>query len=124
MLPSTKRNGEWPSWYRDEEQEEGEHDETYPDEQPHPSTNEHDENWDDDICSVGPIGLLIESVLWNGMQIDADLRIWQRNEQPISILEAPYQNLKTLVLKASGRDRNRAEWHRGVSSKRGRAPFD
>lgn len=119
-----KRNGKWPRWYRDEEQEEGEHAETYPDEQPHPSTNEHVENWDDGICSVGPIGLLIESVLWNGMQIDAELRIWQRNEQPISILEVPYQNLKTLVLKASGRARNRAEWHRGVSSKRGRAPLE
>ena len=58
------------------------------------------------------------------MQIDAELRIWQRNEQPISILEVPYQNLKTLVLKASGRVRNRAEWHREVSSKRGRAPLE
>ena len=58
------------------------------------------------------------------MQIDAELKIWQRNEQPISILEVPYQNLKTLVLKAAGRARNRAEWHRGVSSKRGRAPLE
>ena len=76
---------------------------------------------DDDICSVGPIGLLIESVLWNGMQIDAEIRIWQRNEQPISILEPPYQHFKTLILKASGRARNRAEWHRGARSNRGRA---
>ena len=73
-----KKNGRWPSWYRDNEQDGEEHDETYPDEQPHPSTHEHDENWDDDICSVGPIGLLIESVLWNGMKIDAELKIWQK----------------------------------------------
>ena len=58
------------------------------------------------------------------MQIDEELRIWQKNEQPISILEVPYQNLKTLILKASGRARNRAEWHRGVSSRRGRAPLE
>ena len=58
------------------------------------------------------------------MQIDAELRIWQRNEQPISILEVPCQHLKTLVLKASGRARNRAEWHRGVNSKRRRAPLE
>ena len=65
------------------------HAEAYPNNEPHPSTNEHDENWDDEICSVGPIGLLVESVLWNGMQIDEKLRIWQKNEQPISILEVP-----------------------------------
>ena len=97
---------------------------TLPDEQPHPSTNEHDENWDEDISSTGPTGLLIESILWNGMQIDNQLRIWQRQEQPISILETPYQNLKTSILKAAGRARNRAEWHRGVSNKRARAPVE
>ena len=53
-------------------------DEDYPDEQPHPSTIEHDENWDEDICSVRPIGLVVESVLWHGLKIDAELRIWQK----------------------------------------------
>ena len=70
------------------------HAETYPDEQPHPSTNEHDGNWDGEICSLVPIGLLVESVLCNGMQIDEKLRIWQKNEQPISILEVPTRILK------------------------------
>ena len=36
----------------------------------------------------------------------------------------PYQNLKPLILKAAGRSRNRAEWHRGMSSKRSRAPLE
>ena len=58
------------------------------------------------------------------MQIDDELWIWQRQEQPISILETPYQNLKTLILKAAGRARNRAEWHGGVSNKRARAPIE
>ena len=39
-------------------------------------------------------------------------------------METPYQNLKTLILKASGRARNRAEWHRGLSNKRARAPLE
>ena len=39
-------------------------------------------------------------------------------------MEVPYQNLKPLVMKAAGRARNRAEWHRGVSSRRGRAPLE
>ena len=73
---------------------------------------------------VGPVGLLVESVVWHGMKIDAELRIWQRKEEPIIILKVPYQNLKPLILKAAGRSRNRAEWHRGVSSKRGRAPLE
>ena len=74
--------------------------------------------------AVGPIGLLVESVVWHGMNIDAQLRIWQRKEEPISILKVPYQNSKPLILNAAGRSRNRAEWHRGVSSKRGRAPLE
>lgn len=65
-----------------------------PNEQLHPSTNEHDLDCCDDISPLGPIGLLIESVVWHGMRIDDDLRIWQRKEEPISIMEGPYQNLK------------------------------
>ena len=58
------------------------------------------------------------------MRIDDNLRNWQRKEEPISIMKAPYQNLKPLILKAAGRSRNRAEWHRGMSSKRIRAPLE
>ena len=63
-------------------------------------------------------------MVWHGMKIDAELRIWQRKEEPISILKVLYQNLKPLILKAAGRSRNRAEWHIGVSSERGRAPLE
>ena len=73
---------------------------------------------------MGPIGLLIESTIWHGMKIDSNLKLWQKNEEPISILAVPYQNLKALIMKAAGRARNRAEWHRGASSKRGRAPLE
>ena len=73
-------------------------DEAYPNEQPHPSTNEHDDDWSGDITSLGPRGLLVESVVWHGMRIDDDLRIWQRKEEPISILKEAYQNLKPLIL--------------------------
>ena len=76
-------------------------DEASPNEQPHPSTNEHDDDWDDDITSLGPIGLLVESVVWHGMRIDDDLRRWQRKEEPIIMLKVPYQHLKPLILRAS-----------------------
>ena len=58
------------------------------------------------------------------MNIDDELQIWQRREEPLSIMKVRYQNLKPLILKAAGRSRNRAEWHGGVSSKRGRAPLE
>lgn len=73
---------------------------------------------------MGPIGLLIESAAWDVMKLDAKLRLWQKSEEPISILEVPYQSLKPLIMKAAERARNRAEWHRGASNKRGRAPLE
>ena len=69
------------------------------------------------------MGLLVESVVWHGMKIDVELRIWQRKEEPISMLEAPYQNLKPLILKAVGRPRNRAEWHRRGKQQPGESSF-
>ena len=68
-----------------------------------------DDDWCDDISPLGPIGLLIESVVWHGMRIDDNLRIWQRKEEPISIMKAPYQNLKPFILKAAVRSRNSRE---------------
>ena len=85
-----KREGRWPKWYRVEAQDDDETDGAYPHEQPHPSTNEHDDDWSDDITSLGPIGLLVEFVVWHGMRIDDDLGIWQRKEEPISIMKVPY----------------------------------
>ena len=69
-----KRNGKWPRWYRHEDQADEAGEEIYPDEQLHPSTGEHDENWDEDICSIGRIGLLIESAVWHGMKFDGNFR--------------------------------------------------
>ena len=96
-----KRGGQLPKWYWDQSQNDDGKDEAYPNAQPHPSTNEHDLEWSDDISPLGPIGLLIESVVWHGMRIDDELRIWQRKEEPISIMKVPYQNLKPLILKAT-----------------------
>ena len=47
----------------------------YPIEQPDPYTREHDHDWDREIQSLGPIGLLIESIVWSGLVIDAEFRI-------------------------------------------------
>ena len=42
--------------------------------------------------ALGPIGLLIESIVWHGMKIDGSLRLWQHKEEPLDILKVPYQN--------------------------------
>ena len=96
-----RRNVTWPKWYKHEDGDDQNRQHQYPDEQPHPSTGEHDDNWDDDICAMGPIGLLIESTIWHGMRIDPNLKLWQKNEEPVSILAVPYQNLKPLIMKAA-----------------------
>ena len=73
-----KRNGKWPSWYSSTNDDDPRQQQSYPSEQPHPSTGEHEAGWDDDILAMGPIGLLIESLTWHGMKIDSDLNVWQR----------------------------------------------
>jgi len=88
----------------------------HPPEQPHPSTKEHDDDWDADLKTQGPVGLLIESVLWHGMAIDGDLKIWQKGEPPIDLINAPYQNLKLLLMHAAVRARTRAEWSRNTDN--------
>ena len=85
---------------------------TYPPEQPHPSTKEHQKHWNQTITPVGPIGQLIESVLWHGMVVDDQLRVHQKGEPPLDIIKTPFQNLKSLSLRAAARARTRAEWAR------------
>ena len=58
------------------------------------------------------------------MKIDDEFQIWQRKEEPLSIMKVPYQNLQPLILKAAGRFRNRGEWHNGASGKRSRVPLE
>ena len=60
--------------------------------------------------SLGPMGLLIESIMWNGMVIDQEVRIWQSNEEPISLVAMPIQSLKVIIQVAVARARTRAEW--------------
>ena len=76
-----KRNGKWPVWFQHQNEDEPDRERTFPDEQPHPSTGEHDENWDQDICAMGPIGLLIESTVWHGFKIDDSLKLWQKKRR-------------------------------------------
>ena len=85
---------------------------SFPPEQPHPSTKEHQKHWNQTITPVGPIGQLIESVLWHGMVIDDQLRVHQKGEPPLDIIKTPFQNLKSLSLRAAARARTRAEWAR------------
>ena len=43
-------------------------------------------NMQHEIEASGPIGLIIRSVIWHGLNIDRRLNIWQDNEEPINIL--------------------------------------
>ena len=68
-----KRRMQWPMWYRETSDEINGSSQPYPNEQPHPSTNDYDVDWNEDIDPIGPVGLLIESVVWHGMSIDDDM---------------------------------------------------
>ena len=109
-------DGRAPNWYYQHEDNSDDYQHNFPPAQPHPSTNEYDKQWDKHIEPQGPIGLLIESIVWSGMAIDQDLRIWQNGEQPIDIFNTPYQCLKPLVMQAATRARTRAEWGRATGN--------
>ena len=110
----------WPDWYHPGEQEGSEGMQVptqFPLEQPHPTTKQHDAGWSDQIEPLGPIGLLIEAAVWNGLVIDQKLRIWQKNEEPIDIIRTPYQGLKVAMKATAARARTSAEWARDTSKK-------
>ena len=107
-----KVGGKWPGWYMANDEGENNQPLLYPPEQPHPSTKEHQKHWNQTITPVGPVGQLIESVLWHGLVIDDQLKVHQRGEPPLDIIKTPFQNLKSLSLRAAARARTRAEWAR------------
>ena len=111
-----KKGEKLPKWYHEQSDRRDDDTHQYPEAQPHPSTKEHDVDWSNEIQPRGPVGLLIESLVWNGMAIDQDLRIRQKNEPDIDIMNVPYQSLKKLVLQAAARARTRAEWKRNTGN--------
>ena len=72
-----KNGKEWPAWYFDNgnEHERPNH---FPNSQPHPTTQDYDRDWDAEIDPQGPVGLLIESLVWSGLKIDKKIFIWQK----------------------------------------------
>ena len=110
----------WPLWFQPGHASEPStilRPKVFPCEQPHPTTKQHDRGWNDQIDPVGPVGLLVEAAVWNGLVIDCDLRLWQENEEPIDILRTPYQGLKVAVKAMASRARTAAEWRRDTSKK-------
>ena len=79
--------------------------------QSHPSTKAHVPNWDEGVQTMGPAGFLIAAV-WNYLVIDKDLKIWQYNEEPIDLVNTPYQSLQPQLLMMAARARTIAEWNR------------
>ena len=80
----------WPEWYYANEEERNDQPPTFPPEQPHPSTKEHQQHWNQTITPAGPVGQLIESILWHGMAIDDQLRVHQKGEPPLDIIKTPF----------------------------------
>ena len=70
--------GRWPEWYHPVEPEDSESIQApkkFTLEQPHPTTKQQDAWWKDQIEPLGPVGLLIEAAVWNGLVIDQELRV-------------------------------------------------
>ena len=112
-----KQDGKLPASYHDIDSEGSRRPKTYPQPQPHPTTKDYDQNWDAEIDPQRPIGLLIESAVWSGIAIDRELKLWQRNEEPICLLIMPFQNLKKQLHMMATRARTNAEWHRASSTR-------
>lgn len=109
---AAKCKGQRPKWYRQSQATEQKPSDRYPDVQPHPCTKAHAPSWGDEIQAIGPVGLLISAAVRNGLVIDNDLKIWQRNEEPIDLLNTPYQSLRPQLLMMAARARTLGEWER------------
>ena len=112
-----KNGDKRPTWYLHDDVDPTCKPSQYPPPQPHPSTKDFDKDWGLEIDPQGPVGLFIESIVWNGLVVDDKFRIWQPNEQPVDILAMPFQNLKKQVYMLSTRARTRDEWARVASIK-------
>ena len=107
-----KRNGQWPEWYHQLQEGQMVHPTRFPAGQPHPSTKAYQAEWNNEIKAMGPIRLVIEAVVWNGLAIDNNFKIWQMDEEPIDVLGTPYQSLKVQLHMMATRARNKAEYSR------------
>ena len=97
-----------PVWYHDIEEHGIKAPETFPTPQQHPSRKSTNENWKMDLMEEGPIGLLILAALRAGLKIDNQFCIWQQKEEPVDVLNIPYQCLQPQLLQMLARARTRA----------------
>jgi hypothetical protein len=72
----------------------------------------------------GLVGLLIASIIWNGLEIDSDFNIWQHREEPIDVFETPYQSLQPQLIQMAARARTIAEWNTANVKVRGLREID
>ena len=71
-------------------------------EEAHPRAVQHptrgtNESWKRKVGAVGPVGLMIESILRTGSKISDDFVIHQPREQDVDILNVPFQYLTDLI---------------------------
>lgn len=112
-----KKGDQWPKWFYDVDRNHPKHNNTDPLEQPHPTTKEYAADWAHEIAPLGPVGLLIEAMIWNGLAIDKDFQLWQTGEEPVDMLSMPYQNLKGQLHMMGARAKTRAEWSKSTSTR-------
>ena len=68
----------------------------------------HDPDWDANLEARGPVGLLISAILWHGLKIDKDFKVWQDKEEAVDILQTPYQSLQPQLMQMAARPRAKA----------------
>ena len=89
----------WPEgseWHQEKPGDHGDINQSYPKAVQHP-TRGTNEGWKKKVGAVGPIGLMIESILRTGSKISDDFIIHQPKEQNIDILNVPFQFLTDLI---------------------------
>ena len=60
------------------------------------------------IHAIGPFGLLVQAAIRIGALSNEDFCLWQAKEEPISLLEMPYQHLACILVQAAARARTSA----------------
>ena len=113
-----------PKWYHDKVAAHGKPPQGFLPAQNRRGTDETTLHHDDGHEANGPVGLLIASIIWNGLKIDSDFIIWQSREEPIDLFQTPYQSLQPQLIQMAARARTIAEWNTAKPRARGLREFD
>ena len=74
-----------PGWFHDDTTGEGKPPHSFPTPQDRRGLYGTGQHVHETLEADGPVGLLISSLIWNGLMIDKDFKIWQYQEEPIDL---------------------------------------